>query len=229
MYTITLNDQKMLITSGKQKLYQRENNVNKIRFLFPLEYEEVDLSEATWSAQYNLTQINEPHTYLFSDGDTTYKEGYISFLMPVTIDMTKSAGDIEIYVTATQIVDGEDSEVLHSYPTTIVIHPLKDLYAYAPDSSFSAIDQRLLELDAKMEALDLVASSYTAEKADDLVLTDDLLQVSANGTPIGTGVKIAVNEDDGEIDGNSNGVLELDNVTDDSTDDGTATVQFIEL
>ena len=61
IYTIIMDKHKQLVTTVGQTIYQRENLVDKIQFLFPQKYENFNLSEFTAILKY-VDQANVPHS-----------------------------------------------------------------------------------------------------------------------------------------------------------------------
>ena len=110
--------------------------------------------------------------------------------------------------------------VLHTGKTTITVSPLEDLYAFVADESLELVDRKILELEAKIQATDKLAADFESNQVDDLMLTGDLLQLSANDEPRGDGVRIVVQpKNDGDFDGVRDGLLDLDNVEPDAPEE----------
>ena len=60
MYTIVMNKDKSLQATKTTTIYQRENLVDKIQFLFPQQYDEFDFTTCTATLKY-VDQANIPH------------------------------------------------------------------------------------------------------------------------------------------------------------------------
>lgn len=212
LYTILMNDDKSLTISTRIKLYQRENLVDKVQFLFPQTYEEQSLRDFTFVLKYTDSgQV--AHAEILTIEDELYKDK-LRCTLPIDTELTRYAGDITLRITLTRVdADEAVQYVLHTGDVKITISPVSDLYAFITDESLEVIDQKIGELDAKIQALDLMTETYDKTKADDLLLTEDLLQVSAGGQPIGKGVHILIpSTDDGAIDGSNDGILNLDTI-----------------
>ena len=191
MYTIIMNDNKGLERKEIVALYQREKLVDQFRFLLPLKYEELDLSKCTVILKYT-DQGNVPHSEILRLSDELYKDVRLVYYLPVDTDLTRFAGDIKIHLTLTYFnSETQTSHVLHTGETTITISPVRNLYAFASDDSLEAIDQKMLELDAKIKATEIIASIYDATKADDLSYEDNELQLLSNGKKIGSAVTVS--------------------------------------
>lgn len=217
MYTILMNEEKRLITTIRSYLYQKEKLVDKIQFIFPLIYGEENLSEYEIVLKY-LDQKNIPHSEILTI-DTTefpYKENYFRCFLPVDTNLSEYAGDINISFSLTRVdIDTRKQYVLHTSDVSITISPVKDLYGFVPDKSLQFVDQMVGNLEAKMEALEIMNGVYSDKLPDDLVKVkdnnnNDVLKLSVNGEPTGHGVIVNGSESDVELDGINDGVLNLD-------------------
>lgn len=229
-----MNEDKELIQSKIATIYQKEENVDKIMFLFPQTYEGIDLSKCTAVMKYR-DQGNEPHGELLVLQEDLYKE-HLQYIYKVTTDFTRFSGDIKIYISFLNLNtdDGLTEEVMHTGDTVITVHP-KDIFTnFVSNSSLSPVDKMLLENKALAQANKLKLDELEDKMVDDLVLTGDLLQVASNATPQGSGVRILIPAvDDEKYDGKNDGLLDLDDAkiqtgTDSSDEEGNEN-GFIEL
>lgn len=184
-----MNDQKELIATVKTMLYQKEKLVDKIQFLFPQDYNGLNLSECTAILKY-LDQSNVPHAELLQKDEELYKD-HLRYILPVDTNLTRFAGNIEIRVTFSKVdMESQQQYVLHSGPLIITINPLKDYYAFVPDESLEFVDQLVGNLEAKLESADKIASAYDAEKADNITYENNKIQLTSNGEKIGNAITI---------------------------------------
>lgn len=187
-----MRDDKSLTTTVRQKLYQREKLVDKIRFLLPPKYNDYDLSEFTVALVYT-NPGNVPHVTVLERDDELYKE-HLSYHLKVDTNLNKMAGDIIGHLLITKI-DTKDLKqyLLESGEVTITISPLKDLYSYVPDESLDFVSQLLGKVDARLEAQDILAEAYDENKADNIVLDTETEEIylTAKGNAIGN--KISIN------------------------------------
>lgn len=190
MYTIIMNKDKSLITTVKTTLYQREKLVDKIRFLFPQTYEDINLSDFIVVLKY-LDQGNVAHSEVLVKEENLY-EDKLSYILPVDTKLTAFAGDITIRISflALNTANGLHEEVLHTGETIITINPLKDIYSFVTDESLEIIDKAMLGLESKTKALELVANTYDTEKADDIVLDDDSIYLTSHGNKVGKEIQL---------------------------------------
>ena len=196
MYTIIMNSNKGLDQTERVTLYQREKLVDKFRFLLPLNYDGLDLSKFTVSLKY-IDQGNVPHSEILTLSDELYKNLKLVYYLPVDTDLTRFAGDITLHLTLTHYDSKtKKSHVLHTGETTITISPVRDIYAFVADAQLEAVDQKILELDAKIQAVERNAEIYDSEKADNLSYEDNKLQLMSNGKKIGSIAVVKSCDDD---------------------------------
>lgn len=189
MYTIVMQNDKSLRITQKTTLYQREKLVDKIQFLIPPEYEELDLSDFSAVLKYK-DQGSVAHMEILTKDPESYN-GYAKYTLPVDTNLTQFAGDINIRITLTKIdLENKKQYVLHTGEAVISILPLSDYYAFVTDESLEPIDQLIGNLDAKIEALNKISEIYDSSKADNIVKHDDKIQLSSNGVPIGDAITI---------------------------------------
>lgn len=210
MYTILMNSDKSLVTTVKTMLYQREKLVDKIQFLIPMKYQEIDLTDFQMALEYT-DQANVVHAEIMTKDEELYKESYLRYTLPVDTNLTRFAGDIKIRITMTKVdPDALAQYVLHTGDVTITVSPLSNLYHFVPDESLGFVEQMIGELDAKLEAMDKMSGIYSDTQVDDLSITEDgLLQVSSKGIVLGNGVHIAMPENDENVDKVSDAVIDL--------------------
>ena len=189
MYTILMKENKSLVATSRTILRQYESLVDKIQFIIPKMYGDLDFSTGDYQIVLKyVDQANIPHTVFLEKGEELYKENYINCILPVGIELTKFAGDITMYISVmdVNIEDETKAEVLHTNGITISITPLDDIYGFAPNESFQKMDQEILKLQAAIKANTILAEAIDQNKADDLSYEDNTLSLMANGKKIGT-------------------------------------------
>lgn len=168
MYTIKMNDDKTLTKTVVTNIYQREKLVDKIQFIVPLMYSDIDLGEFSATLKY-VDQTNVTHAENLVKDEEIYKENYYRYVLPVDTNLTKLAGDIEIRLSFNKIDLEENKQyTLHTAPTTITVLPLKDYCSFVPDESLEFVDQIVGTLEAKMEAI--------IEMTENIMSTEDDLE-----------------------------------------------------
>lgn len=190
IYIIVMNQDKSLTITSKINIYRKENMVDKLRFLFPETYEELNLAECTATLKY--TDVNNvPHAEILQKDEELYK-GKLSYSLSLDSELTKFPGDITLRATFTKLdMDTQTQYTMHTGEVTITILPLSDYYNFVPEESLEFVDQMVGTLQAKIEALEKMAETYDKEKADNIIYEDNKLQLTSNGEKIGDAATIA--------------------------------------
>lgn len=189
MYTILMQDDKNLIATSRTTLRQYESLVDKIQFIIPQMYGDINFFTDDYQIVLKyVDQANIPYTVFLDKEDKLYKENYIKCVLPVGIELTKFAGNITMYISilCVNTEDETKAEVLHTNGITISITPLDDIYGFSPNESFQKMDQEILKLQAAIKANTILAEAIDQNKADDLSYEDNTLSLMANGKKIGT-------------------------------------------
>ena len=188
MYTFLLNKDKSLLATERIKIYQREKLVDKVQFILPQSYEEIDLTNKNVSIilKYVDQEGNAQSEFLVKD-DELYKDNYVRCELPIDTNITKFSGNITLHLTIIYLdVENQINQVMHSSETILTISPLKDMYVNINDKSLEILDQKIIELQASIEAANILNESIDKNKADDLSYEDNTLQLMSNGKKIGT-------------------------------------------
>lgn len=189
MYTIMMLNDKSLITTSKTTLYQREELVDKIQFLFPQNYGDLKLSEFTATLKY-VDQGNEVHTETLKPDETFYKN-MLRFVLPIDTELNRFAGDIKMRVTLSKNdIDAENKYTLYTGETTISILPISNYFQFIPNESIQNINKKILELDEKIKAQEDFGKKLDSTKADDLSYENNKLSLLAKGKKVGGAVEI---------------------------------------
>lgn len=210
---VLMKSDKSLVISKNSQIYQKESVVDKLLFLLPAYYNGIDLSEFTFQLTY-LDPEGGRHTELLTADDESYKENFISYQLPVDSEITKYTGAVTLSLSGTWL----DSETMKQYviktgTLQISIAPLSTLYEFVPDESLDVIDQRILQLNGKIEALEKLEERLDKEIPDDLsVDSDNILRLTVDGSAIGDGVEVLTNVQDN--DGSVDGILDISGAED---------------
>ena len=195
MYTILVTDDNELVTSVKERIMQRSKLVDNLHFLVPQMYKNNEMSMFTCTMEYILPVSREYETEILVKSDELYKD-MIEFKLPLDTNLTKEAGKIEIQLTFTKVsmdADGNlKQQVRKTSPTTISIIAISEWSNIIPDNALSALDQRIVMLDAYANQLMDVQQNINDTKADNIVYNeeDNTIQLSANGSLIGDKIVI---------------------------------------
>lgn len=189
-----MNADKSLTKSVSATIYQREKLVDKIQFLLPQKYEDINIKECTILLKY-IDPGNIAHAEKLIKDEQLYKER-IRCTMVIDTNLTRFAGDIKASLSFLKLntENGLHEEVLHSGETIITISPLNDLFTFVGDDSLQVIDKAMLEIEAKLKAQDIIAETYDSEKADSITLDRDNSSIYATSHGQQIGNQISIND-----------------------------------
>lgn len=193
MYTILINSDNELVHTIKERIMCRSKLVDSLHFLTEPTYKETDMTPFTVTLEYRLPISKEYHIEILDRSENLYKE-MLEYKLPFDTTLTKEAGDIELQLTFTNAemqVDGSVTQyVRKTEKTTITINSIEAWADMIPDKVLTSLDQRLLKQDAAMKELADIISAIDDQKADDISLENNHLQLTANGEKIGEGVDL---------------------------------------
>lgn len=205
MYTFLINSDNTVTASVPKRIMERSKMVDDLHFLADTTYENVDMSQFTLTMKYLLPISKKYRTETLVLSENLYKNR-LEYRMPFDTNLTSEPGDIEFTLTFTNVEMDEMGRVTqyvrHAGPGTIHIVPLSAWTDVIPDDALAAIDQRLIAADALLKSLNERNNSIMDSKADNLSYKNDVLQLTANGNPIGNSIKItqdSVETEDGTI------------------------------
>lgn len=223
MYTILVNEMNELVTSVKERIMQRSKLVDSLHFLVDPTYKEIDMSDFTVTMEYILPISREYVTETLIKSDALYKNK-LEYKLPFDTCLTKEAGEIEIQLTFSKValdVNGNGvQQVRKTSPTTVTIVPISAWSDIIPDNALSALDQRLVKLDAQMHGINEFVANMVNTQVDDIAYNDNecTLQLTSGGVGVGHKVSLKDIMDDGipVVDLNGSFSPDVDNGTDDS-------------
>ena len=200
MYTILVNDNNELVTTVKERIMQRSKLVDELHFLVNPTYKNVDMSDFTVTMEYVLPVSREYKTETLVKSSDLYK-GQLEYVLPFDTCLTKEAGKIEIQLTFTKVAldaDGRAKQQVRKVgPTTVTIVPVTAWSDIIPDNALSALDQRLIMVDAMINAANEMNQYIFETKADDISYNENTneIQLLAGGNAIGHKVVVNTNAD----------------------------------
>ena len=193
MYTILIGEDNQLVATVTERIMQRSKLVDNLHFLVDQEYKGHDMSKFTAVLEYVLPVSREYHTVNLELSLELYKEK-LEYKLPFDTGLTKEAGDIEMQVTFVCVELQEDGSniqyVRKTSPIKVKILPITAWSDIIADNALTAIDQRLIQADALVNSLNSMAQSLYENKADSLVYSENMLQLTSAGNKIGDAVEI---------------------------------------
>ena len=126
----------------------------------------------------------------------TYKDR-LEYKLPFDTYLTSEAGDIEVQLTFTAVdldADGNGYQYVRKTSTTaITITPISAWSDIVTDKALNAIDQRLIETQKQIKALEELNDISAVSKADNITLDSETntIALTANGEKIGDAINIS--------------------------------------
>lgn len=195
MYTILVCDDNSLLITEKERIMQRSKLTDTLQILVPQLYKGNSMEDYTVQLEYILPCSRRYCSEILTISKDKYKE-HLVYSLPFDTTLTAEAGKLELQLTfaKTELNDkGEGVQRIRKTSTTqIEVTPISAWSDIIPDSALSAIDQRLIKIDAQVRALDEMNQIIASEKADNIKYDEDTneLQLLASGVEIGDKVKI---------------------------------------
>ena len=126
----------------------------------------------------------------------TYKDR-LEYKLPCDTCFTSEAGDIEVQLTFTAVdldADGNGYQYVRKTSTAVItITPISAWSDIVPDKALNAIDQRLIETQKQIKALEELNDVSAVTKADNITLDSETntIALTANGKKIGNAISIS--------------------------------------
>ena len=118
MYTILITNDNEMDVSVIEPVVEGSNRANKIRFLVPQMYEDLDMSEFTVTLEYVIPKSRWSYDYVLEPSEELYK-GMLEYLYEITDEFTEEDGEVEVHLTFVK-----DDIVREIRPNTIRIYPI---------------------------------------------------------------------------------------------------------
>lgn len=196
MYTILVNDDNTLYGSHKERIMQRSKLVDSLVFIVnPIYRNTYDMTSASVMLEYVRPVSREYETEILVLSKERYN-GYLQYKLPLDTNLTSEAGSLELQLTFAYVeldVNGKGIQrVRKTSPTTIDIIPISAWSDIIPDSALSAIDERLIKLDAQIRAMDEMNQVIIDNKADNIKYNENenSLQLLSGDKEIGNKVTL---------------------------------------
>lgn len=219
-YVILVNDDNSLYGSHKERIMQRSKLVDTLVFIVDPIYKGIDMTDATVMLEYVLPISREYKTIVLALSDERYNDCFLQYKLPFDTDLTSQAGSVELQLTFAYTEMNENGigiqRVRKTSSTIIEVIPITAWSDIVPDSALSALDQRLIKMDAQMRAVNDYLDVIDNNKVDNLIYdsAEDTLHLMAGDKVVGNKVSVKEMLDDGipVVDFGSN-------LNDDSDDD----------
>ncbi len=200
MYTILVCEDNSLYGSHKERIMQRSKLVNSMSFIVDPIYKGIDMTNASVVLEYLLPISKKYETEYLTLSDERYNDCFLQYKLPFDTKITSEHGSVELQLTFAYADLDENGNgvqrVRKTSATTIEIIPISAWSDIIPDNALSALDQRIIKLDAQMRGLNdyVEAIEGNVNIVDNLVYNDEeeTLQLSAKG--VGVGDKVSVKD-----------------------------------
>lgn len=195
MYVILVNEDNTLSTSKRERIMQRSKLVDNLWFLVNPDYKGIDMTNCTVVMEYLLPVSKKYSTEILVKSSEGYKD-HLKYVLPFDTNLTSEAGEIEVQLSFYNVdisADGNSYQLVRkTSPTHVNIIPISAWSDIIPDSALTALDQRVIKMDAQIKALNDIAGTMQDKQVDDLSYNEDTneLQLMAGKNEIGKKVKL---------------------------------------
>lgn len=194
MYVILVNDDNSLSAPKKERIVQRSKLVDKFWILVKPKYEEYDMTNSTVVLEYLKPTSKKYKSEILVLSEEMY-EDHLKYVLPVDTEFTDEAGSLQMQLSFIYVdidADGKPIQRVRKIAPAIKVEivPISAWSDIIPDSALSALDQRIIKVDAQIKALDDMNTMLNDKKADNIIYEDNKLQLTANGKRIGDSVNI---------------------------------------
>lgn len=192
-YVILISDDNMMTVTNKRRIMQRSKLVDNLWFLVDRLYNGHDMSKFTGILEYVKPISKKYKTEFLVLSNETYND-YLKYVLPFDTELTDESGDIDIqisFITTELDENGKGVQRVRKINgTKIYVTPISAWSDIIPDCALSALDQRIIKMDAQLKALGETANSVANNKADDLRYDKESreLQLLSGNKPIGNAI-----------------------------------------
>ncbi len=196
-YIFLLENDNEIVASHREVLMQRSKLVDEVWFLVNPKYKtyENDMSVFSVILEYILPTSKSYHSLELVQDKEGYKE-YLKYVVPLDSNLSSESGDIQLQLSFVYV--GLDSDgngiqkVRKTQPAKLHITPIAAWADIIPDSSLSALDQRILKMDAQMKYLNEMNQIIADNKADNIKYNENTneLQLLSGNKEIGNKVTL---------------------------------------
>ncbi len=217
MYTILVQDDHSLIATQRERIMQRSKCADTLHFLVPPNYDGMDMSTTTVCLEYLTPVGHEYKSEVLTLSEELYKD-HLEYKLPFDTNFTREAGDLQMQLTFTNVsmdADGNINQYVRKTSTALInIVPISAWADIIPDSSLTALDQRMIYMSSMIQQMEDINMALADSVPDDLMVKDGKVYLSQNGqvmaNTIGADVLVPRTKDD---DGMDDGLIELDGIS----------------
>ena len=221
---IKLLSDKSLIMTKKSTLHQRESLVDNIKILIPTPFNDIDMTQLVWVAEY-VDPAALTHMEILEPEEDLRDDLFIVLHFPITSKFTYMSGKNLLKLTGTGVDEStEEKYVFKTGEIEIEVEKLNDYFNDISSTDISgAIDQKIAELKAQTDKLAALAEQNSEKMARDLSYTEEghVNLVDELGAPMGEGIDVLYQK---QLDSKDDGETDLDDLNGD-LDDAT----FVDL
>lgn len=194
MYVVLVNGDNTLSAPKKERIIQRSKLFDKFWFLVHPCHRGYDMTNCTVVLEYLKPVSKKYKSEILVLSEDKYEE-YLKYILPIDTEFTDEAGSLELQLSFIYVdidADGNPIQRVRKTAPTLKVEiiPVSAWSDIIPDGALSALDQRIIKMDAQIKALDDMNSILNDTKADNIVYEDNRIQLTANGNKIGDSISI---------------------------------------
>lgn len=140
--TFKMDNQKKLICTTNATIYQNENCVDTISFLFPLKYDEYDIGDGIVAIEY-MDPTSVTHVEVLKRDEEIYNEQYYRYTFPISSEFTKIAGRVNFVIEIIMTGENDLKQILRVGSAAVTVLKWNDYMSYLPDEELSPMEKRV--------------------------------------------------------------------------------------
>lgn len=176
MYVILVHDDNTLSAPKKERIMQRSKMVDELWFLSHPMYKGFDMTNCTVLLEYVLPISKRYKTEILTKSNDMY-EDHLKYTLPFDTELTVEHGEIELqlsFILADLDVNGKPIQRVRKVDAIkINIVPTTAWSNLIPDDALTALDQRIIKMDAQIKELNDTAKQFNESKADNITYNSE--------------------------------------------------------
>ena len=195
-YVIMINEDNSMVVTQKHRIVQRSKLIDDLWFLVKPEYNGYNMADFTVVLEYLSPVSHKYRTEFLAMSEDGYN-GYLKYVLPFDTLLTAEPGKIELLVSflLTELDEtGKGRQRVRKISgTAIEVVPISAWSDIIPDCALSALDQRIIKMDAQIKALNETSAVMIDSKADNITYDEftNAIQLKAGDKLIGDRVIIS--------------------------------------